>query len=438
MYQDVFRLLALGDPDPEGLLSAFARLCRDMDAEKAGKEEVSYRFSCLVRRLLDLAEGRGLSGNLWQGAVACYLVYGQSPYALAAERRGSPGGTLEALALADCARLRRLMAFDFAGLARDLELPAAGALTRYLPGSREDREPGAESPIEGLTRRLAAAPDEASFLTCLTGFYRDFGVGDLGLYRSFRVAAEPKLRLVPVTRPDGARLEDLVGCESQKRQLLANTEAFLRGLPANNCLLYGDSGTGKSTCVRALANRFYPRGLRLVELGKGQLPLLPQVIALMKNRPYRFVIFLDDLSFEDSETEYKSLKAAIEGGLESRPDNVLLLATSNRRHLVKEVFTDRQDMEYNEDVHRSDTLEEKLSLAGRFGLTIRFSSPDRTEFFAIVRALAQRAGISGLSEQQLLAQANVWERRRGGPSGRTARQFVDHLAGSLPRDGQAT
>ena len=194
-------------------------------------------------------------------------------------------------------------------------------------------------------------------------------------------------------------------------------------------LLYGDSGTGKSSSVKAVLNEYAAEGLRMIEIYKHQFRDLSAVIAAVKRRNYRFIIFIDDLSFEEHEVEYKFLKAVIEGGVETRPDNVLLYAPSNRRHLIRETWNDRSDMEHDGDIHRSDTMEEKLSLASRFGVAINYSSPNREQYYDIVRGLAARAGRLDLPEEELLLLANRWEIRHGGVSGRTAQQFINYLAG---------
>ena len=224
-------------------------------------------------------------------------------------------------------------------------------------------------------------------------------------------------------------LSDMVGYELQKKQLVENTESFLRGKRANNVLLYGDAGTGKSSSVKALINEYYDSGLRMIEIYKHQFRDLSEIIATVKNRNYRFIIFIDDLSFEENELEYKFLKAVIEGGVETRPDNILIYATSNRRHLIKETWTDRNDMEFSDDMHRSDTMEEKLSLAARFGVTINFNAPNRKLYHDIVKAIAERQLTVKMSEEELLAAANRWELRHGGISGRTAQQFINFLEG---------
>ena len=227
---------------------------------------------------------------------------------------------------------------------------------------------------------------------------------------------------------DEVVLDDLVGYEIQKKKLLDNTVAFVEGRKANNVLLYGDSGTGKSTSIKAIVNEFYDQGLRMIEIYKHQFKDLSNIIAMIKNRNYRFIIYMDDLSFEEFEIEYKYLKAVIEGGLEKKPDNILIYATSNRRHLVREKSSDKLEIMDDDDLHSSDTVQEKLSLVYRFGVRIYYGAPSKKEFQTIVKALAERNGIT-MPEDELLQEANKWELSHGGLTGRTAQQFIDHLLG---------
>ena len=266
-----------------------------------------------------------------------------------------------------------------------------------------------------------------ALLDCLTAFYQSHGVGQLGLGQVFRVRREVDgVRLLPVRDRPPVRLADLVGYRQQKEQLVRNTEAFLHGRGGNNVLLYGDAGTGKSTSVQAIANEYAAKGLRLIEVYKEQYDLIPALLRQIKGRNYRFLLFLDDLSFEENETSYKYLKAVMEGGAEAPPENVRICATSNRRHLVREVWSDRGDVEHNGDIHRSDTVEEKLSLASRFGLQIFYPAPTFEEYQQIVSILSERAG-TDLTAEQLRAAAATWQVRSGSRSGRTAQQFVNQL-----------
>jgi hypothetical protein len=261
-------------------------------------------------------------------------------------------------------------------------------------------------------------------------------VGMFGLNKAFRIQShENQVTFFPINNMDTVMLDDLIGYELQKKQLVDNTLAFVEGRGANNVLLYGDSGTGKSTSIKAIVNEFYGQGLRMIEIYKHQFKDLSQVIAQIKNRNYKFIIYMDDLSFEDFEIEYKFLKAVIEGGVETKPDNILIYATSNRRHLIKETWNDRNDMEINPEIHHSDTVEEKLSLSSRFGCSICYSKPNKKQFNEIVLGLAHKHQIP-MTDEELLAESNKWEIRHGGISGRTAQQFINYCMG-LKSDAQA-
>ena len=234
------------------------------------------------------------------------------------------------------------------------------------------------------------------------------------------------MEIAPITNIAHVYLDDLVGYEIAKKKLIDNTEAFVEGRKANNCLLFGDAGTGKSSSIKAILNKYYDQGLRIIEAYKHQFQDLNEIIAQIKNRNYKFIIYMDDLSFEEFEIEYKYLKAVIEGGLEKKPDNILIYATSNRRHLVREKFSDKE--ERADDIHSNDTVQEKLSLVYRFGVSIYFGKPDKKEFQNIVKTLANRYHIT-MPEEELLLEANKWELAHGGLSGRTAQQFIDYLLG---------
>lgn len=255
-----------------------------------------------------------------------------------------------------------------------------------------------------------------------------------GLNKAFRIRhLDRGVEFCPINNTDTVMLSDLVGYELQKKKLRENTEAFVQGRKANNVLLFGDSGTGKSTSIKAILNEYYEQGLRMIEIYKHQFQDLSNIIAHIKNRNYRFIIFMDDLSFEEFEVEYKFLKAVIEGGVETKPDNVLIYATSNRRHLIKETWSDRDDLEHGNggELHRSDTMQEKLSLVNRFGVTISYSRPSQKEYFEIVQELAKRYPDIKMSPEELCAEANKWELSHGGISGRTAQQFINYLMGKV-------
>jgi len=227
-------------------------------------------------------------------------------------------------------------------------------------------------------------------------------------------------------------LSDFIGYERERLEVVENTEKFVRGLPANNVLLYGDRGTGKSSTVKAIANEYKEQGLRIIEIPRKYLVDFPAVLRLIKGRKCRFIIFIDDLAFEDSEESYTVLKSVLEGGVENRPDNVLIYATSNRRHLIKEKFSDRaglKSVDPDDEVRAQDTLQEKLSLSERFGITVVFTSPDKKGFLQIVEGLAAKRGIN-IDKDTLQREAMKWELMYNGRSARTARQFIDWLEGN--------
>ncbi len=376
---------------------------------------VSLPGPAFAGMLVGQAVKHGWQGNLWYCWLTRLLAENENPFSMACERRQPSRDSLWQLA-------KRDMEVFLAAFRQAPELPGWEILRDFRHEGGADSAAGA---LMELSARLAEAKDAEAMLELLTGFYRDRGLGMLGLGQVFRLDGGGNL--YPVVRRRPVRLCDIVGYEEQKKALAANTLAFLRGKHANNVLLYGDAGTGKSTSIQAIAEEYAPRGLRLIEVYKHQFFLIPGLFAQIKNRNYRFILLLDDLSFEENEVEYKYLKAVLEGGAEASPENIRIYATSNRRHLIRETWNDRSDMEHNADVHRSDTMEEKLSLSARFGLQIFYPNPTFEEYHTIVRALAQREN-AHTDPEQLRAAASTWQVRHGSRSGRTARQFVDSLS----------
>ncbi|SHG51694.1 hypothetical protein SAMN02745221_00365 [Thermosyntropha lipolytica DSM 11003] len=259
-------------------------------------------------------------------------------------------------------------------------------------------------------------------LPSLAVYYAENSRGVVSRYRALRW--EKGKGLVGVKNPEVCHLDDLLGLEEQIKKLCLNTECFLKGYPANNVLLYGPRGTGKSTMIKALLTRYKDTRLRLVEIRREEVKELNKLVERLKDYKLRFIIYIDDLSFEDYETGYKGLKAVLEGNIQEVSDNVLVYATSNRRHLVKEYFSDR--LKADEEIHFFDSMEEKLSLSDRFGLVITVPAPDRTTYLAIVQKLALAKGIH-MEKEELEKRALAWSRNGHGFSGRSARQFVYSL-----------
>lgn len=407
----------------------FTWVMENYRSEYYNREDIEGLFYECMKRLMELAASHGFSGNLWHSFLSFLLVNNENAYSCACEIRGAVDGSINAVALHDFAIMKELFDFDLTQLGTYFAVDCMDAVLCYEAPENSGRlfNKRIRDRIAELTAHLEAAEDAETFKDAVTEFYREFGVGKLGLHKAFRVAhAEDGVRIVPITNIAHVKLDDLVGYELAKQKLIDNTEAFVNGREANNCLLYGDAGTGKSTSIKAIANQYYDRGLRLIEIYKHQFCDLNDVIAQIKNRNYKFIIYMDDLSFEEFEIEYKYLKAVIEGGLEKKPDNVLIYATSNRRHLIRESFSDKEEV--REDMHTSDTVQEKLSLYARFGVTIYYGAPDKKEFQKIVTALAEKYQVR-MEREELLLEANKWELAHGGLSGRTAQQFINYLLG---------
>lgn len=431
MFREASKLIIYSNCARGTILGRLAEVFRRFEAGEDTPERLRADIYREVRELLELATKYGFDNNLWHNYLTYLLITDENPLSLTYEKAGMREGSANAFAESDLCVFKALFDFDFSRIQTALDIDCFDVLSSYHAIEKREQiyNRNVSEKVRALSLEISAAKDGAEAFRVLAAFYSKYGVGMLGLNKAFRLdeSDESVFALRPITNMAQTRLEDLVGYERQKQMLIANTEAFIAGKRANNVLLYGDSGTGKSTSIKAIVNRYYEDGLRMIEIYKHQFHLLPRIISEIKNRNYRFIIYMDDLSFEDSETEYKYLKAVIEGGVETRPDNVLIYATSNRRHLIKETWRDRTDSEMDGDIHRSETIEEKLSLVNRFGVSIGYMKPSKQEFEQIVLALAERAGGTGLTDEELLSAAHRWELRNGGISGRTAQQFIDHV-----------
>ena len=435
MYRETSKLLLYSKLGEDSILLRLSEIFFDWDHKACEKSALIRRIYVEIKRILDLATTYGFDTNLWHNYLTFVLITNENSFSLTCERVGASEGSVNHFAKADFRIFKNLFDFDFAPIEADLGIDCFTVLSNYraIPKKAQMYYRNVSEKVRALSATIEQAKDENEIFDLVTAHYRDCGVGMFGLNRAFRIrpAENGGVEFCAINNIDSVVLDDLIGYEYQKKELRANTEAFVSGRSCNNMLLYGDAGTGKSTSVKAILNEYCDRGLRMIEIYKHQFGLLSEVIARVKNRNYRFMIFIDDLSFEENEVEYKFLKAVIEGGVETKPDNVLICATSNRRHLIQETWKDRNDMEYNGDVHRSDTMEEKLSLAARFGCAINYNNPDRKQYHDIVKGIASRCGDLGLTEEQLLLEANKWEIRHGGISGRTAQQFINYLAGTV-------
>ncbi len=278
-----------------------------------------------------------------------------------------------------------------------------------------------------LMEKLQQLENWADAVEDLAAYYREFGTGLFAKYQALRWQ---KGKFIGIQYPDAVKLSELVGYESQRDSLLKNTEFLLSGQVALHVLLYGSRGSGKSSLVKALLNEYGKRNLRLLEVAKSDLKDLPEIVEQLRFVPQKFIIFVDDLSFEEDDDAFKALKVVLEGNLTSRPANVVVYATSNRRHLVREFFAERPSPKDKDEIQAWDTMQEKLSFSDRFGLTLTFEGADQNIYLQIVTHLATIAGIN-MNQEDLQFQALQWATRHNGRSGRTARQFIDFLKAEL-------
>lgn len=432
MYREIAKLIMYGDMDKNCILYQLGEIFRRFDEKKNTDAELIKDIYTQLKRLLIVATDYGFNHNLWHNYLTFYMITNENPFSITCEKVGANDGSVNSFAKNDFKVFKALFDFDFSEIEKALGIDCFSQISNYKAIGKKELmyNKNVSEKVIALSEQLEKAADENDFFDCVTQFYKDFGVGMFGLNKAFRIKekADNDIEFVPINNMDKVMLDDLVGYEIQKKKLVENTAAFVAGKKANNVLLFGDSGTGKSTSIKAIVNEYYPQGLRMIEIYKHQFKDLSNVIAQIKNRNYRFIIYMDDLSFEEFEIEYKFLKAVIEGGVETKPDNILIYATSNRRHLIKETWNDRDDVKNENGMHRSDTMEEKLSLVNRFGVTINYSKPSQKEYFHIVTELAHKQGIN-MSDEELCKEANKWELSHGGISGRTAQQFINYLAG---------
>lgn len=460
MYRELANLIMYGKLREDPILMELSGIIRRVSEKQddAQTESAVRDIYSQVYRILETATRYGFDDNLWHCYIAYLLASDENPFSVVCEKVGvdharEDQASVNEIVKHDMDCLFRLFHYDFTEVEQALSINCFSLLTHYRSIAKDENtyNKSVSEKVKELAGELAGTTDGYGFFVIVTDFYKKYGVGKFGLNKAFRLkdaqAADGAMssesmpcngmpygvmpyeaELVPITHTSDVSLSHLVGYEIQKQQLIDNTEAFVEGRRANNCLLFGDSGTGKSTCMKAILNRYYDRGLRIIEIYKHQFHQLSNIIGQIKNRNYKFIIYMDDLSFEEFEIEYKYLKAVIEGGLEVKPDNVLIYATSNRRHLIRETWSDRSDMS-SDELHRSDTMQEKLSLVARFGVSINFSRPSKKEFEEIVLGLAAQNADLTLSKEEILQKANAWSVRNGGYSGRVAEQFITHLKG---------
>ena len=430
MYREVAKLIIYGNHE-DTILMRMSDIFKKFDRDEETPDKLISDIYEQIKRILEVATDYGFDKNLWHNYLTFYLITNENPFSLTCEKVGANDGSVNEFAKNDFKVFMNLFNYDFRPIEEALGINCFSLISNYKAIVKKELmyNKNVSEKVQALSLKLETAKDENEFFNYVTEFYKAYGVGMFGLNKAFRViGGDNGVTFTPINNMDKVMLDDLIGYEIQKKKLVENTEAFVQGRKANNALLFGDSGTGKSTSIKAIVNQYYDQGLRMIEIYKHQFKDLSNVIASIKNRNYKFIIYMDDLSFEEFEIEYKFLKAVIEGGVETKPDNILIYATSNRRHLIKETWNDRNDMESNNGLHRSDTIEEKLSLVNRFGCQISYSKPSQKEFFDIVIGLARKNNVN-MTDDELMAEANKWELSHGGISGRTAQQFINYCLG---------
>jgi len=406
-----------------------------LDADDALPAVVVRAYATVFRLLAADDDPRVSVAGLdaWRAWLISHTIDAVNPWSLRAEQGVAITPSLRSQAERDLRVLHRLYDLDGTVLLRLLheKIDAASpVLSEALSPWGELYPVGEVSEDDAfliLGRLFTVAEDWATLISPLEEHWSRMGTGRLARAHALRWQQAHRA-LVEIERPDAVSLSDLLIAERPRRLLTTNTERFLAGLPAHDALLYGAPGTGKSSTVKALANTYAARGLRLVDVRKEQLHDLPAIVDALRRRAPRFLLFVDDLSFEEGEDSYKALKVVLEGAAESRPPNVLIYATTNRLNVIRESMSDRGDP--SEDVHGRDTMNEKIALGARFGLRVTFSAPTQDEYCAIALRLARQRGLS-LADEEIRARALRWERGRPGRSGRLARQFVDDLQGDL-------
>ena len=374
----------------------------------------NLNFSNLIHDLVKLSINEGLNGDLWHNYLKKLIINSDNIFSLKAEKSMiEKNNSLYQLAFSDLKIINNLFSFSFADILDILGINSFDYLKDFkLSKTDLDLEK------EKIYSKIFNTDSVKVNLRKLISFYNTHGAGILNESRAFYWQEKD---LIKINNPDSITFKQLISYQKEKKKLIKNTQSFLNGFQAQNVLLYGDSGTGKSSSVKALLNKYYQQGLRLLEIDSSQIKELPEILDYLSKRGLNFIIFMDDLSFEEFETEYKYLKAVMEGGVESRPANVLFYATSNRRHLVREKWQDRES-----EVHKNDILNEKLSLAERFGLTLMFNNPSQKEYLEIVKKLADLEGLN-IKSKKLENKALEWSKWHNGRSGRSARQFINHL-----------
>jgi hypothetical protein len=428
---------------------SFLDLLEMIDDESSMPYDIVNAYHWLVHDLLSIQSGDGV--NPWKDHILDLMLNDEnafSKYCQSMEDNADIPYAIQQAVKSDMQYLQTLCSIDSDVLKQNIGM-RTGMVAQHWPGwdilynpgySRKDEQPNQEDDSLqwlqnqriSIKRRIADSACWSDMIDALAEFYKKMGISIFNKYLTFRwVGSRAGYTgyLAGVAEPDPIRLDNLIGYDVQRKQVIDNAERFVAGYPANNMLLYGDRGTGKSSTVKALIHRYGKDGLRLIEVSRDNLNDFYDILDTVRSFKQRFILFVDDLAFDADESAYTGLKAVLEGGIEARPDNVVIFATSNRRHLVKEYFSDRMD---GDEMHEGDTRQEKLSLADRFGIVVTFLQPDQEEYLEIVDGLARRQGIE-MNIDELNSMALQWQAKHNGRSGRTAAQFITYLLAHTSR-----
>lgn len=414
MYKSINKLIVFRNLLEDPIIHDLKELLFEVKSKKDNDVKIDNLYYTVVHNLVKASETHGLSGDLLKSYMVYSIIKSKNFFTEAAEKYGAKiQKSLYTVALNDMKILYNIMHMDISLISdKDNEL-----LKNYFPTLNKHKI----NMFDEEKLKIAQSESPEDMLNNTIDYCFKIGSGEM----SDNIAFRWEDRLIGVSDYDYIKLSDIIGYDRQKIALVKNTEAFINGHPANNVLLIGSRGTGKSSSVKAMITEYYSKGLRLVEITKRQLLCFPDILTELKNRGKYFIIFIDDLSFEEGEIEYKQMKSFLDGGIEKVPSNVLVYATSNRRHLIKETWSDK--MQNGEELHTSDTVNEKLSLSDRFGLKLTYISPDQKEYFKIVEGLAKKSNLD-IPEEILKKEAAKWALNQNGRSGRTAKQFINYIS----------
>ena len=393
------------------------KILQELLKEEPSIEFIYSEYSSFYKGITEYAFKKRIHKNIWPTFLAEEIACDENPFSRISEKYGfdSVSNSMIKTIEKEIGILKELSTINIAETVNNL-------LNTELPDFENSVNDIFHEKINNTTFLLENLWELKGdkFAEYLSNYYRLNGCGIFGKYKAFRWVKQNGLgQLKGIESVDPVTFEDLIGYEEERKIVIENTEAFLKGFPANNVLLYGDKGTGKSSIVKALLNEFYKEGLRLIEINKNDIKDLSYILDIIKDRGMKFILFFDDLSFDESEADYKELKSVLEGGVEVLPSNVVIYATSNRRHIVTENIVDNE-------LHNTDAREEKLSLSDRFGITITFVTPSQEEYLKIVKGLAEKNNID-INWNVLKEKALRWAMWHNGRSPRSAKQFIDHL-----------